>query len=179
MMGKFFYAGALLLIMSRCGVTNTPFSYRENMSRAFEPDIDAKMIPLTGNVKVIEDSDGTPKKIDKTYVFKYGVDYFSDVVSAKLIATCKSEALSKASMEENADLLVAPLLNVNVKENIKTSKATVAKTSEITVRVTGYPAVYVNFRPMTNDDEWMLNHYYIINGQYKAKIDGEYELKLK
>lgn len=179
MLRKVIYAGALLLIMSGCGVTNKTVTYRENMSRAFEPDIDAKMIPLTGDVKVIEDSDGTPKKIDKTYVFKYGVDYFSDVISAKLISTCKSEALSKASMEENADLIVAPLLNVSVKENIKSSKATVAKTSEITVRVTGYPAVYQNFRPMSADDKWMQEHYYIINGQYKAKINGEYELKLK
>lgn len=179
MMRKFFYAGALLLIMSGCGVTNKTVNYRENMSRSLEPYIDAQMTPLTGDVKIIEEYDGSLKRIDKTFVFRYGVDYFNDVITTKLVETCRLEALSKASLEENADLLVAPLLNVNVKENIKTSKATVAKTSEITVRVTGYPAVYVNFRPMSADDKWMLNHYYIVNGQYKAKLDGQYELKLK
>ena len=179
MMRKFFYAGALLVIMSGCGVTNKTVNYRENMSRSLEPYIDAQMTPLTGDVKIIEEYDGSLKRIDKTFVFRYGVDYFNDVITTKLVETCRLEALSKASLEENADLIVAPILNVNVKENIKSSRASVAKTSEISVRVTGYPAVYTNFRPMTNDDEWMLNHYYIVNGKYKAKLDGQYELKLK
>mgnify|MGYP003311826145 CR=1 FL=1 len=57
----------------------------------------------------------------------------------------KNQIISNATTTHNADLLVAPLVNVQ----------TDAKNNLI-ISVTGYPAKYKNYRSATQEDQWFL-----------------------
>jgi len=98
---------------------------------------------LVTHIPVTADLDVKSQKIQGVHI-QYGVynkatkTYYFDVESAKAAATVNA-------LEKNgADILIAPIYSLEQKGGL------------LTVKVSGYPGIYKNFRPATAKDKELL-----------------------
>jgi len=152
MFKKIFFAAAVAASAVSCAVTS--LDKKSYDVRHIEPLIEAVTVPLSAEVSVLRDGNGNPLKADKTYTFYPKVDFTEGYVSEKAIADLRVEAINRAAREYKADLLVGVLTDV-----VYTAKEGKNKLESLTVRVSGYPAVYTDFKSITPSEEWMMDYY--------------------
>lgn len=153
MIKKSILAAVVVVLAGSCAVTNT-FDYQSVETRKVEPRIDAVTVPLNAEITVLRDSSGELLKAERTIVFKADVDFVPGTMTDNKIEQFRNIALNRVAQEYKADLLVGALTDVQYskKEGNKSRE-------ELTVRVSGYPAVYSDFKSVAPSDEWLLDYY--------------------
>ncbi len=106
-----------------------------------EPQIEAVTTPLNAEITVLRDSSGELLKAERTIVFKAGADFISGTMTDNKIEQFRNIALNRVAQDYKADLLVGALTDVKY---TKTDDR--RSVEELTVRVSGYPAVYSDFK---------------------------------
>lgn len=140
------------LAVTGCSVTKT-LDMKSVETRNVEPMISAAVVPLTASIEVLRNADGSPIKAEKTIVFTAGKDFNS--LTENDIAQFRNIALNRVAQQYGADLLVGTLTDVAY--SFDDSRREEDET--LTIRVSGYPAVYTDFKTVTRDDEWILDYY--------------------
>ncbi len=153
MLKKISIAAAVAALACSCAVTSS-YDYQSTETRKVEPQIDAVTVPLNAEITVLRDSSGELLKAEKTIVFKAGADFVSGTMTDNKIEQFRNIALNRVAQEYKADLLVGALTDV------KYTKTDDRKDLEtLTVRVSGYPAVYSDFKSVSPSDEWIMDYY--------------------
>ena len=133
----FFFVGFML---TSCNAPKRVI-YREASGRNIEPAQGAVITPLVADLEII-----SQQSVRNTITFDVVVK--TDMLGE--IENFKRMALLQTAHKYNADTMVAALMNVDTNQN-----------GNLEITVTGYPARYINFRPMTEKDQWI------------TKFDGE------
>lgn len=128
--------------------------YREASGRNIEPAQGAVITPMVADLEII-----TTESISNAITFDV------KVTTAILgeIENYKRLALLNTARKYNADTMVAALTNVDTNKN-----------GYLEITVTGYPAKYVNFHPMTESDLWITQF-----NDSEKKVEKESKLDLK
>lgn len=153
MIKKTVLATAVAALASSCAVTSS-FDYQSVETRKVEPQIEAVTTPLNAEITVLRDSSGELLKAERTIVFKADADFISGTMTDNKIEQFRNIALNRVAQEYKADLLVGALTDVKYKKTDDRKSV-----EELTVRVSGYPAVYSDFKSVAPSDEWMLDYY--------------------
>jgi len=139
MMKKIFICAGIVLsvLMTACSAKKT-YSYSEY--RVEQPTQSVHAVP------VVADLDVQQEKI--TYSERLGVKVsdLSDSELQSLVEKEKSLVMNNAMKTHGADVLVAPLVDVQTDMN-----------NQLVITVSAYPAKYKNYRSATKDDEWFIN----------------------
>ena len=117
---------------------NDNVSYDEATARSINPVAMAHTTPIVADLSV------TSQRIAHSETFENALtqeDIDNPSYSAE-INYLKDYTLTRAAELNNADIILVPIYNVKTSDDMKT----------ITVKVTGYPATYTNFRKATNAD---------------------------
>ena len=123
--------------------------YREASVRNIEPSQSAVITPMVADLQVITD-----ESISNTITFDVKVT--AEVIGE--IDNYKRLALLNTACKYKADTLVAALTNVDTN-----------RMGYLEITVTGYPAKYVNFHPMTEKDLWITD----LHSKNKAVVKDE------
>ena len=151
-------AAALLMMFcfSSCGTTSQ-FSM-------------AAYRPVTGvgvlNVPTLADLEVSQTKIFE----KLKVEVKAKLIAndPKLIENAVNAALSELLLKRNADVLIQPVLHVERSDG--------KYTTSLTITVSGYPAIYKNFRTMIREDAVLfkdINIHHIPNGVVVSEQNNE------
>lgn len=133
----------MTVFFTSCGTTQDIFyRYDESTARYINPEMKATFIsPTIADLEIasnkITESVSFDNMLTSTDVKRLENDQFS-----KNIELIKSLTISKAVKKHNADVIVAPIFDIETSRDYST----------ITVTVSGYPATYKNFRKMTEND---------------------------
>lgn len=118
--------------------------YKQFAARNIEPRQDALITPLKADMELTSET-----RIDKSYPFLLKKN---QPLSDSFIAERKLEALAAAAQEYKADVIIGALTSFEYKE-------VSGKRREFIVRVTGYPARYVNFQQVGPEDRPIMEYY--------------------
>lgn len=126
----------MALILCSCSTVKT-ITYTE--SRTLEPTSSIHAVPLIADLQVSE------TRISYAENVSADLSSLSEAEARRLTDELKATVLANAVKKHNADVLVLPV--VEVQGNGLT---------QMTITVTGYPAVYKNFRNASKDDLWFI-----------------------
>lgn len=136
-MKKIFIFSCLLAALAFSSCSKKTYSYSE--IRTVEPTQSVNAVPVVAELEVSQE------RITYAERLSVNVNSLNNDELASLVEKEKNQIISNATTTHNADLLVAPLVNVQ----------TDAKNNLI-ISVTGYPAKYKNYRSATQEDQWFL-----------------------
>lgn len=144
-MKKIYVLLAGTILLNSCGLSR----YSRQVSyRNLEPMTRAIAAPLANDIRVIG------PKIDTTIVYTFGKREF-----VRSIGDWKTIAINDAIQNRGADLLVAGSIDSEFEAG-KSVKKRLGKMTRavLQVTVTGYPAVYANFRNLDIPDTTILKY---------------------
>jgi len=131
----------IALMMSSC--THVVYRHHDASARNIEPEHLMFTMPFTADLNVIGE------RISHTEIFR-GVASLNE----QSLENYRIIALASASKAANADIIIGALLETNFERRGGQI------TNELQITVTGYPAVYTNFRNIQKDDVWILDFYF-------------------
>lgn len=134
---------AAATIASSCSVMRQ-VDYKEFAARNIEPRQDALITPMKADMELTTDD-----RIDQSFTFTLKKN---QMLSHDFIAERKLEALAAAAQAHRADVIIGALTSVEYKEIS-------GKRKELIIRVTGYPAKYVNFQQVRSEDQPIMDYY--------------------
>lgn len=111
--------------------------FEEAVTRYEEPRTNVYVVPQIADMEMLS----SERKIYGPYRFQLGK---SGTLSEYDLYNFKCRALYRATIEADADLMIAPLYD---------SYITQGEDRVLVVELSGYPAKFVNFRPMPLDAE--------------------------
>lgn len=114
--------------------TQVKVDYMESTARYLEPTQSIMTTPLIADLSVV----GGQISFTETEAFK---DYEVTEALIELVPSFKKIALCHAARAYKADMIIGAMVDVITNENRR-----------LEITITGYPAVYVNFRNATTDD---------------------------
>lgn len=135
-----FLLAILAFVLSSCHVYEEGFSFKESSGRYLQPSISGYITPTVADLNV------SPTKISHVEIFDNDIKDESLATSSQL-EYMKNYTLARAVQQNNADVLVGPLFDVE----------TIMDGDRIKITVTGYPATYVNFRKVNEEDLKLLD----------------------
>ena len=116
----------------------TSYSYSEYKTITPAPSVHA--IPVMAELEVSSERITYAERINKN------IKTLTDAEVENLASREKETVIANAAKTNNADVLVAPLVNITTDVN-----------NNLVIIVTGYPAVYKNFRSATAADSIFMN----------------------
>jgi hypothetical protein len=116
----------------------TSYSYSEYKTMSPAPSIYA--VPVLAELEVSSERITYAERINKN------IKTLTDAEVENLASREKETVIANAAKTNNADVLVAPLVNITTDVN-----------NNLVIIVTGYPAVYKNFRSATAADSIFMN----------------------
>ena len=116
----------------------TSYSYSEYKTITPAPSVHA--IPVMAELEVSSERITYAERINKN------IKTLTDAEVENLASREKETVIANAAKTNNADVLVAPLVNITTDVN-----------NNLVIIVTGYPAVYKNFRSATATDSIFMN----------------------
>lgn len=131
------YFGAVLLFAS-CTSTRRYAKYDESTANYLQPKGVNHVMPLLSDISV----DEVRISYQQVFVNNLTKKDIKKPLSSSAINYMKDYSLTQAAFNNNADIIVCPLIDVKTSDDYKT----------ITVTVTGYPGRYSNFRTCTAED---------------------------
>ncbi len=147
-----------IIFMTSCSqYTYSSFmKYDESTVRYMDPALTPMLITPT-----IADLDISKEKvtITESYPNDLATHPYYAVNNENKIEVMKSNTLSKAAKQYDADVIIAPLFDIHTSENGET----------IEVTVSGYPAKFINMRNATASDSTAMNIYKIETSKPKAE----------
>lgn len=138
-MKKILIFSSLLVALAFSSCSKKTYSYSE--IRTVEPTQSVNVVPVVAELEVSQE------RITYAERLTINVNSTNDKELASLIEKEKIQVISNATTTHNADLLVAPLVNVQTDAQ-----------SNIIISVSGYPAKYKNYRSATKDDQWFFEN---------------------
>lgn len=130
-------------LASSCSVMRQ-VDYKEFAARNIEPRQDALITPLKAEMELTTDD-----RIDASFTFQLKKN---QMLHPNFIAERKLEALAAVAQQYKADVIIGALTSVDYKE-------VSGKRKELVIRVTGYPAKYVNFQQVDPKDQPIMDYY--------------------
>lgn len=143
-MKRYLILAAAAALASSCSVMRQ-VDYKEFSARNIEPRQDALITPMKADMELTTD-----QRIDKTMTFTLKKN---QPLTVGFIAERKKEALAEAAQSYNADVIIGALTSVNYVDGKS------GKNRTLSIRITGYPARYVNFRNIDCLDSVMMRYY--------------------
>ena len=127
-----------LAFFAACKSPQHYVKYDESSAYYLELQGKGYVMPLIGDISV------TNQRITFEQVFTNNLkeEDVQSAITPAIVQYMKNYTLTQAAIANNADIIVSPLIDV------KTS----ADYTTITVKLTGYPACYTNFRNATKED---------------------------
>lgn len=136
-------------------------------ARVYEPSNTTPLTrPLTADVKV-----ATDKRVSDTWTFDLTPSRKIKSLdkNGELPTALKVKALAKSSNKHNADMIIAATFDYQQEIKVKGFLRKV-KSNVVTVTVSGYPAHFTNWEPLSKDSkdyEWIEDFYGIKIGKDK------------
>lgn len=143
----FFLLTCLLFLLTGCAQPQYVTSYKSTESRDFEPRQGVVVTPLVADMKVLSQS-----AVKDSVVFDILVATIPADQISSWVYECKKDAMSLLMKKFKADAIVASL-----------SEVSTTPEGLMKIVISGYPAVYQNFRNATAADSWMVPMYTIID----------------
>ena len=129
----------LVAVVCSCSAPKaTSYSYSEYKTMFPAPSIYA--VPVMAELEVSSERITYAERINKN------IKTLTDAEVENLASREKETVIANAAKTNNADVLVAPLVNITTDVN-----------NNLVIIVTGYPAVYKNFRSATAADSIFMN----------------------
>ncbi|MCM1107433.1 MAG: lipoprotein [Clostridium sp.] len=146
-MKKFFIPALAVALLASCTTTQTisKTEYHKQQARIIEPKFQAFMTPLVGDVEVMKEKGRiTSEEYIRPINFAASNYEFQ-------IEEAKKYVLFAETKKHNADILIAATYDINTDD---------VRKGIVSIRVSGYPAKYVNWRPASTDDYKWINTTY-------------------
>ena len=141
---------AIATTLVSCSTVSTTIDYMESSARILEPEHNMILTPL------IADLDIVGEKISYTEKEMFaGLEVSYELLQN--LPELKKIALSRAAKAHNADIIVAPSIDI------------VTKNNRLEVTVTGFPAKYAKFRNANEQDVNMVSK---LNGRKNFDVNG-------
>lgn len=132
----------LLVLLSAlfvsCTTTSHYVKYNETMAYYLSPQGKSFTTPLITDITV----DNERITYQQVFVNNLNDEDVKRPVSSEAISYMKSYTLTQAAFTNNADIIVCPLIDIKTSDDYLT----------ITVKLTGYPGSYSNFRKASKED---------------------------
>ena len=129
----------LVAVVCSCSAPKaTSYSYSEYKTMYPVPSVYA--VPVMAELEVSSERITYAERINKN------IKTLTDAEVENLASREKETVIANAAKTNNADVLVAPLVNITTDVN-----------NNLVIIVTGYPAVYKNFRSATATDSIFMN----------------------
>lgn len=138
---------SLVFLLTGCAKPQFVATYKSTESRDFEPRQGVVVTPLVAEMKVLSE-----RSVKDSVVFDILVETIPVHQIASWVNECKKDAMSMMMKKYKADAIVAPLTEVSTTEE-----------GLMKIVISGYPAIYQNFRNATSADSWMVPMYTIID----------------
>ncbi len=129
--------GILALICSCSAPKATSYSYSEY--KTISPSQSVYTAPLMADLVVAKERITYAERINQN------ITKLTDAEVDALATREKETVIANAIKANNADVLVAPMVNITTDTN-----------KNLVIVVTGYPATYQNFRNATENDQWII-----------------------
>lgn len=135
----FFLFGVTALICSCSAPKATSYSYSEY--KTISPSQSVYTAPLMADLVVSKDRITYAERINKD------ITTMTDAEVDALATREKETVMANALKANNADVLVAPMINITTDVN-----------KNLVIVIMGYPASYKNFRNATEADKWVIEN---------------------
>jgi hypothetical protein len=141
MKSKLFLLGAIVaVILSSCAAPKAK-NYSAVEYRTIEPTQSVFTAPLIADLKV------SKEKISYAERINVKVNTKTDAEIHAIAEKEKQIVINNAVKSNNADVLVAPIVEIQTDANMY-----------LVISVTAYPASYQNYRNATPEDKWILEY---------------------
>lgn len=131
------FLGMAAIIYGCSAPKATSYSYSEY--KTISPSPSVYTVPLMADLDVSKDRITYAERINQDITF------LTDAEVAALANREKETVMANALKAHNADVLVAPMVNITTDAN-----------RNLVIVICGYPATYKNFRNATETDKWMI-----------------------
>jgi hypothetical protein len=145
------FFGIVALVCSCSAPKATSYSYSEYRTSSPTQSV-VYTVPLLADLDVAKERITYGERINQN------ITKLTDAEVEALATREKETVIANALKANNADVLVAPIVNIETDAN-----------KNLVIVVTGYPAVYKNFRNVTEEDEWVINKANAEQGKEKGK----------
>jgi hypothetical protein len=146
------FLGVVALVCSCSTPKATSYSYSEYQTITPAPSVHA--IPVMAELEVSSERITYAERINKN------IKTLTDAEVEALASREKETVIANAVKANNADVLVAPVVNITTDAN-----------NNLVIVVTGYPAVYKNFRTATAADSIFMKNVQPVVKQEKKTLN--------
>jgi hypothetical protein len=136
---------------------NSKVTYSSAESRDFEPRQGVIVTPLLADLKVI-----TQTSIRDSVIFSILVASISQSQITSWVVEYKKQAMSLLLKKYKADAIIGSLTDISTTSD-----------GRMMITISGYPAVYTNFRNATSADVWMTSLYGIIDKNATSTLNPQ------
>ena len=133
------FCGLTALICSCSTPKATTYSYSEY--KTVSPSQSVYTVPVIADLDVAQERITYAERINKD------ITTLTDAEVEALASREKEFVIANAAQANNADVIVAPIINITTDAN-----------KNLVIIVNGYPARYKNFRNMTETDKWIIEN---------------------
>ncbi|MBE6314887.1 MAG: hypothetical protein E7079_08065 [Bacteroidales bacterium] len=112
-------------------------TFEESQSRIAEPELKIYIRPMVADLEVLNN-----QKRMKFGPYKYEVN--AKVVTEDDLVNLKATSVYKAAQSSDADVIVGAIFNTYIEDSAP---------NVVNIEVIGFPAKYVNFRPLGTDEK--------------------------
>lgn len=133
------FCGLTALICSCSTPKATTYSYSEY--KTVSPSQSVYTVPVIADLDVAQERITYAERINKD------ITTLTDAEVEALASREKEVVIANAAKANNADVIVAPIINITTDAN-----------KNLVIIVNGYPARYKNFRNMTETDKWIIEN---------------------
>ncbi len=133
------FCGLTALICSCSTPKATTYSYSEY--KTVSPSQSVYTVPVIADLDVDQERITYAERINKD------ITTLTDAEVEALASSEKEVVIANAAKANNADVIVAPIINITTDAN-----------KNLVIIVNGYPARYKNFRNMTETDKWIIEN---------------------
>lgn len=133
------FCGLTALICSCSTPKATTYSYSEY--KTVSPSQSVYAVPVIADLDVAQERITYAERINKD------ITTLTDAEVEALASSEKEVVIANAAKANNADVIVAPIINITTDAN-----------KNLVIIVNGYPARYKNFRNMTETDKWIIEN---------------------
>ena len=131
------FLGVAAIMCSCAGTKATSYSYSEY--RTISPSQSVYTAPLMADLVVAKERITYAERINQR------ITSMTDAEVDALANREKENVIANALKAHNADVLVAPMVNITTDAN-----------NNLVIVICGYPATYQNFRNATEADKWII-----------------------
>ncbi|MBQ6070159.1 MAG: hypothetical protein IKQ75_00765 [Bacteroidales bacterium] len=157
------YFPLLLLVAVLLSSCSAIYTYRESTARYVEPIRAGFVTPVAADMRIDQNKITFTQKFENTLSRRAVMQIMSDVNNNResgLVLSWKKNTMAAALKQYKADDIITPTFEIMPSEDLK----------YIEVTVTGYPAVYVNYRKATQEDVNMITPF--LDDNKNLKTDG-------